>query len=238
MNGGVAKYEHNSKDKKWTVYNTQNSKIATDKTWSVVSDKHDNIWVCVDEWGFCRLVRDSWMTYFKLNSELKSNFITKIYVDDDDYKWLMVPGQGLLRYNDNVWKEISTKNSKLPEDYVVGMHISKNKTMWLGTFPGAGLIKVQDTSWYFYNTVTSEIPGNGASNIVEDIKGYIWFSSFESDMENFEPLGLVKFDGNNFFTFTSENSQLPTNDILAITSSRDGYIWVGTNGGGLVRIRN
>lgn len=100
-----------------------------------------------------------------------------------------------------------------------------------------GLIRKKDTSWTFFNIVTSEIPGNGAANIESKSNGDIWFSSFESNGENYIPLGLVMYNGTKFYHFEESNSKLPTNDITAIKAANDGSIWVGTNGKGLIHIK-
>jgi signal transduction histidine kinase/ligand-binding sensor domain-containing protein len=51
--------------------------------------------------------------------------------------------------------------------------------------------------------------------------------------------GLVRFDGARFVVFDRENTpQIHENSIFCLTVSRDGSLWAGSDGGGLVRYRN
>lgn len=51
--------------------------------------------------------------------------------------------------------------------------------------------------------------------------------------------GLVRFDGARFVVFDRENTpQIHENSIFCLTVSRDGSLWAGSDGGGLVRYQN
>lgn len=57
------------------------------------------------------------------------------------------------------------------------------------------------------------LPQNSVKNIVSDSKGFIWLAT-----EN----GLVRFDGNNFYTFFKANTGISDNRIVGIQSSLTG----------------
>ena len=72
------------------------------------------------------------------------------------------------------------------------------------------------------------LSANSINCIAEDSLGFLWVGT-----QN----GLNKFDGREFINFRSipgDNSSLPQPDILCITADKTG-LWIGTNGGGLVR---
>ena len=51
--------------------------------------------------------------------------------------------------------------------------------------------------------------------------------------------GLVRFDGARFVVFDRENTpQIHENSIFCLTVSRDGSLWAGSDGGGIVRYRS
>jgi len=51
--------------------------------------------------------------------------------------------------------------------------------------------------------------------------------------------GLVRFDGARFVVFDRENTpQIHENSIFCLTASRDGTLWAGSDGGGLVQYRD
>lgn len=72
------------------------------------------------------------------------------------------------------------------------------------------------------------LTANSINCISEDSLGFLWIGT-----QN----GLNKFDGREFINFRSipgDNNSLPQPDILCITADKTG-LWIGTNGGGLVR---
>jgi ligand-binding sensor domain-containing protein/serine phosphatase RsbU (regulator of sigma subunit) len=67
------------------------------------------------------------------------------------------------------------------------------------------------------------LPSNYVSDIVQDHKGYIWMAT---------DIGLAKFDGYSFETFTIEHG-LSDNIINCLTVDKNGKIWAGTETGGI-----
>jgi PAS domain S-box-containing protein len=73
------------------------------------------------------------------------------------------------------------------------------------------------------------LPQNSVLAIAQTPEGYLWLATEE---------GLVRFDGVRFTVFDKTNTlQLRSNVILALLSDRQGNLWIGTNGGGLVQYR-
>ncbi|UCH95579.1 MAG: response regulator [Candidatus Aminicenantes bacterium] len=71
------------------------------------------------------------------------------------------------------------------------------------------------------------LPENSVYHIIQSQIGYIWLATEE---------GLVRFDGVDFKVFDKRNvEQLSTNSIYAICEDEEENIWIGTNGGGLIR---
>ena len=70
-------------------------------------------------------------------------------------------------------------------------------------------------------------PLTGAYDLAEDQYGFIWIAT---------PEGLSRFDGKRFFTLThdpADSHSLPEGKVKCLLTDRDGFIWVGTEGGGL-----
>jgi len=71
------------------------------------------------------------------------------------------------------------------------------------------------------------LPGQSVSSFSETPDGYLWVGTSG---------GLVRFDGSRFRTYTSQNvPALRDDSILRLLTSRDGSLWIGTDGGGLVQ---
>ncbi|MEW6364769.1 MAG: two-component regulator propeller domain-containing protein [Acidobacteriota bacterium] len=71
------------------------------------------------------------------------------------------------------------------------------------------------------------LPQNSILHIAQTPDGYLWLATYE---------GLVRFDGLRFTVFDSENTpEITKNTVFAMHVARDGSLWFGTSGGGLVR---
>src|SRR3989344_6047655 len=64
------------------------------------------------------------------------------------------------------------------------------------------------------------------SSILQDSKGYMWFSTYGG--------GLSKFDGKTFVNYT-EKEGLPNNIIRPIIEDNKGNLWLGTMGAGICK---
>lgn len=71
------------------------------------------------------------------------------------------------------------------------------------------------------------LPQNTVYALLRAHDGYMWLGSVE---------GLVRFDGVRFTTFDGSNTPaLASNRVVALAEDRQGNLWIGTDGGGLVR---
>jgi signal transduction histidine kinase/ligand-binding sensor domain-containing protein len=73
------------------------------------------------------------------------------------------------------------------------------------------------------------LPENMSQSFAQTPDGYLWIGTSG---------GLVRFDGVRFVTFDRGNTpQMTENSIFCLTVSRDGSLWAGMEGGGLLRYR-
>jgi signal transduction histidine kinase/ligand-binding sensor domain-containing protein/DNA-binding response OmpR family regulator len=106
-----------------------------------------------------------------------------------------------------------------------------------GTLGSAGLAPALDTAkllsqyrldvWH----VRDGLPQESVRAITETSDGYLWLGT---------QAGLVRFDGDHFRAFTSQNTPAfqQRDHILALRADRDGGLWIGTGGGGLLYAKN
>jgi ligand-binding sensor domain-containing protein/AraC-like DNA-binding protein len=81
------------------------------------------------------------------------------------------------------------------------------------------------TAW----TIEDGLPQNSVLCVIQTRQGYIWFGTQS---------GLVRFDGMSFRIFNRWNSEGLKNDrVLSLCEDTGGALWVGTDGGGLSRLK-
>jgi len=82
------------------------------------------------------------------------------------------------------------------------------------------------TSWQ-----TDEgLPQNTVTSIAQTQEGFLWFGT---------PNGLVRFDGARFTIFDANNlPELKSSRIVRLYLDREGGLWIGTEGGGIVRLKD
>lgn len=74
------------------------------------------------------------------------------------------------------------------------------------------------------------LPHNLVRAITQTADGYLWVGT---------RLGLARFDGMHFTVFDSHNTPaLRTPNVSALAVARDGSLWVGTYGGGLIHLKD
>lgn len=79
----------------------------------------------------------------------------------------------------------------------------------------------QNNIWKIYSSANNDLADNKITAMLIDKKDNKWIGSQE---------GLTFFDGDNQQTFTTKNSQVPSNKILCFLEEKQN-IWVGTTGG-------
>jgi ligand-binding sensor domain-containing protein/signal transduction histidine kinase len=74
------------------------------------------------------------------------------------------------------------------------------------------------------------LPENTVQAFAQTPDHYLWIGTSG---------GLVRFDGERFVVFDRENTkQMRENSIFSLTVARDGTLWAGTEGGGLLRYKD
>ena len=78
--------------------------------------------------------------------------------------------------------------------------------------------------------VEDGLPDNLVQAITQTADGFLWVGT---------PVGLARFDGNQFVCYDTRNTTaLKNSSITALCAGKDGSLWIGTDGGGLVRLYN
>lgn len=177
------------------------------------------------------------------NTGLPKDELNTIVKDYEDNLWIGVsnigsPIGGLIKYRDSVFTIYNKYNSALSFDQVSTIAVDTDNSLWIGVFP-KGVYHFKNGQFQYFDSQNSLLTEREVSHIFIDNQGNKWFtlgSIFAGD-------GIVKFDGLNWTTINSSNSELPTNNAGGIIQDSSGVYWIGLRsehegtieGGGLVR---
>jgi len=93
-----------------------------------------------------------------------------------------------------------------------------------GLDPAKALDQYAHGNW----KVADGLPQDNVVSIAQTPDGYLWLGTEE---------GLVRFDGLRFTTFDKSNTpEMKSNDIYSLLVDRMGNLWIGTGGGGVLRM--
>jgi ligand-binding sensor domain-containing protein len=164
---------------------------------------------------------------------LISNNITAVVIDSKGGKWFGTDN-GLLHFDGIKWTnyQSSILKASIPSNKIndLAIEISSKfgERIWVATDNGATVVS-SIFNELTYATPFQENNSNLLSNNVKTVyvgnNHTLWFGTNK---------GLSRFDGSEWSNFI-ELSDLSKNEVLSIAGSKDGIIYVGTNGGGISR---
>ena len=141
--------------------------------------------------------------------------------------WVGQIADGLDRLKDGVVTHYGAAQG-LPNDYVHSVFHDREHRLWVGTW-GGGLCRLEGERF-----VPFANPGE-CSGIVcalyEDAKGELWVGQQRTEPE------IVHLQQGKPAVFRLQ-SRLTGTDVRALAQDRGGYLWIGTQGDGLYRIRD
>lgn len=192
-------------------------------------------------------------------SRNQNNTITSIAEDKHGNLWIGTWGNGIIIFdrknkNSNHIFNHSANNYSLSSNRITDILSDRNDNIWVATF-GGGLNKLSnilsqsvkernDTSYKFLHfkfdsSVSYSINDNNITSLHEGRNGNIWIGTFEGGLNKLDTANkMLKPDKARFLHYTenkfSQNS-ISANTVMAIQQDTDGYLWIGTFGGGIDR---
>lgn len=233
--GGVIHY----KDGNWKIYD-QESGLSNLLVWSLLetldADNNTSIWAGTYGGGLFRLKNGRWSVYTSQMQTIPDNgVISLLETKEDNHSviWVGTLSGGIGRYSQGVWTRIDTTTG-LPHNTVnclSATYDGSRATIWAGT--NAGLARYEHGEWKVYNT-TSGLPANEVRSLLEVItpKGekVLWAGTFGGGIACLE---------SGIWSSLSASQGLANNFITSLQQDRSSYqtVWIGTNGNGLVRLK-
>ncbi|MGM9802607.1 MAG: two-component regulator propeller domain-containing protein [Muribaculaceae bacterium] len=222
-NGAVAALNGSTAQVKWIDTHIPQQGGEEHLPYSTFIDSKGNMWL----YGSRSLMRHDhltkqWTTVSKL--------IVKDIVEDNKHRiWVATDHNGLMQLNHNgELMQHYTNNpaiyNSLPDNTPTCLYVGSNNTLWVGTY-SAGLA-------YFHeaNEANSQITLGDICTITQDHYGTLWCGTNDAGIITHDPAS-----GTNS-TIDAQQSGLSSNTVVSSMCHRNGSLWFGTYGGGLLCI--
>lgn len=197
--------------------------LSNDAIFSINEDREGSLWVGTLSGGLNRFRDGKFLTY-TTSEGLPNDVVRTICADRAGGIWFGTDGGGLTHFKDGKFETYTTKNG-LVNDVVSSVCEDRAGDLWVGT-TGGGLSRFDHKAFRTY-TIHDGLSNNQIEAIYEDVGGRLWVGTRK---------GLNLFKDGVFCDFPGR-AQLAEANVDAITETRQGDLWIGTFGRGLVRLR-
>ena len=179
------------------------------------------VWAATQE-GFVRFDGTEFRVFDKANvPELQNNMTLALLAARDGSLFAATNGGGLVHVHGRRVSSYGVKDG-LPSDAVTSLYQAGDGTVWIGT--QKGLARRQNDGRIITIAGTADLV---VTSLTEDWSGQLWIGTMR---------GIVTLRGGRLARH--EGDGFPSAQIVALCITRDGSVWIGTHGSGLVRFRS
>lgn len=187
-----------------------------------VSASSDSLWVGTEFNGLWGYFNNTWKNYDPNSS---GNGIVGFGKDSRDSIYRLDKFGTFALWNGTAWTQISNFFSQ-PNN----LYIDRNDNVWLLS-NNTGMVRYKNGSFdYWQNNISPTNPGympSGSNfDMVQDSAGIYWIASNQ---------GLLKFDGQSFQVFNTQNSGITSNRTRCLAIDSTGNLWIGTWDSGVIK---
>lgn len=227
----------------WTLLNTGNSDIPSDRTISLGMTDEDVVYIGtpgglvapshVYNYDGTDWTEMDWFSGFRNMKSSPSGHLA------------IATGEGVFHYDGTEHIVFNEDNSNLTASNISCIDVGADGTEYIG-MTAAGLLftgglGIYDGSfWAVYNKGNSPLPVNDVISVFAGQDGILWIGT--------EDAGLMKKDGDNWELFSTENSDIPGDMPTHFAQSVSGLLWIAFSNGSIatfdgttwdyIRVRN
>jgi ligand-binding sensor domain-containing protein len=244
---------------------SQSDGLAGAKVSALCQDRAGHLWVGTNGNGISRFDGQEFVR-FTVEDGLASNFVLAVYEDRSGHLWVGTDGGGVSRFDGEAFVNYGVEDG-LASAYVPAILQTGDGAMWFGSGDpalqhGGGVSRFDGEGFVTFGTGDG-LPGRWVGALYEDAAGSLWLGT-DRGLSRFENGGFVSVgrgvvwdvlqDGDGTLVFGSNrglvywregklngldrNDGLAHNSVRALARAADGSLWLGTNGGGLSRLRD
>ncbi len=197
--------------------------LSSDQVRTIVEAGDGSVWIGTNA-GLDHY-RDGSITSFTLANGLRNDRILAIVFDAKGNLWIGTDGAGAARLRDGAFQWFDTRDG-LAGDQVRAIWRARNGDLWFGSY-GGGASRLRGDTWTRY-TQAEGLASEQVTAIREDRDANIWFATSG---------GISRWSEGTLSSLSTANGL--ENDLnVALYEDREGSLWVGSNGGGVTRLRD
>lgn len=202
--------------------------------------KITNIVICIFTSAFALFplkvfALNEWRTFNKDNSALPSDNIFCVAVDNSGSKWFGTD-KGLVQFIDDTWQTFSVDSGhNLADDHINDLVFETNGSntlLWIATANGVSLLDITNPELPvftdLYRIDNSGLIDNGVTSVTADPGHVNWFGTFS---------GVSNYINDTWSSYTKENFWIDHNRVVSFTAGPDSMVYIGTEGGGVSRLK-
>jgi ligand-binding sensor domain-containing protein/signal transduction histidine kinase len=239
------------------------SPMSTNRVLSLYEDREGDLWLGTDAGGL-NLLRDQKFTTYTTRDGLSGDFVRCVFQGANGELWVGTDGAGLNRRKATGFQHYSAADG-LSSNVILSLAGGAGDDVWVGTPDGLNLLHQGRVKRF---TSADGLPDDFVRSLYSDRDGTLWigtrhglahlagdkFTSFSSldglasdfigailragpDLWIGTAGGLSRLRDGNFTNYTVKQG-LSNNTVTAIAPDAQGALWLGTNGGGLDRLRD
>lgn len=220
-------------DRRVATYSTRQG-LSGVSVLTVYEGRDGDLWAGTAGGGLNRMRNGKWTAYTSEDG-LSSNVVTSLLQDHEGSLWIGTEGAGLDRLKDGkltrvTWNVAATQIVLCLFEDVWG-------SLWIGG--GGALSRLKNGEFITY-TKKDGLPAEEIKCIVGDGQGGLWLATFGAGLVRFhpgEPASTAPGDDDKFHSYSLAQG-MPSDKVVALYQDPDGTLWIGTFGGGLVRLRD
>jgi signal transduction histidine kinase/ligand-binding sensor domain-containing protein len=219
--GGLARFD----GVRFTIFNRANTPGLRDsRITALAEDAEGNLWIGTAAGGLIRLkngVFEAFRSKDDTSYEERSRWqIRSIAPGRDGVLWIGTSGGGFRRFKDDRFGPL------LMDRHVVrAIHEDRSGRLWVAT--SNGVLELSSIEPDRFQIRRHLLPARIVNGIYQDRAGTIWIAARG---------GLTRVSGEHVTSFGAAEG-FPADAALSICEDRDGSLWIGTLGNGLVRLR-
>lgn len=219
---------------RFTVFDRTNTAAIVDPFVFTLHESSDgSLWAGTDRGGLTRY-HDGQFSHIGADQGLPAARIQAIASDPRGTLWIGLRGSGLARVNGH---QVSTFTARdgLSSDNVLAVAVDSAGILWVGT--DAGLDRFQEGR-FVHLGANDGLPAGGVRAIHEDRSRRLWIGMLGGPLGARFDEGALCLKNGTRFDVVSRGGALNSLGVMAIRDDRDGNLWIGTAGGGLVRFHD